>query len=45
MDESGDENDNGWTFSWTFTTSFILQKKRYKKFMLVYYDQSVPWNV
>ncbi len=31
MDENGDENDNGWTFSWTFATSFILQKNEPKK--------------
>jgi hypothetical protein len=25
------KNDNGWMFSWTFTTSFVLQKTKQKK--------------
>jgi hypothetical protein len=31
MDENVDKNDNGWTFSWTFATFFVLQKIKQKK--------------
>jgi hypothetical protein len=45
----GIKNDNAWTFSWTFATSFVLlktkQKKQgYKKFILVYCGKFVTWN-
>ncbi len=45
MDENWDEKWQWMNFPWTFATSFDLRKIEQKKFMLVYCDQFVTWNV